>query len=227
MANIRDIGLTGGIASGKGEIEKKFKKSGFLVFNTDEVEKALRTGNIRLKYNHPVLRYPEVIRLMKRLSQKVKKELKKQLPREYNQNKFDREKHLNYINDKIHGEEYENKYSGIMNKYCIIVYLFWRKMIKKQAILSSGTLIERKNLRWINKLIIIKISNKQQLKNLIKRERKNRRKITAEEALKAIKRHYSFEKKLRIAEQKLGRENVFIIGKTPNDLSDIQNKLNV
>jgi dephospho-CoA kinase len=205
------IGLTGGIASGKTRFEEYFHELGIHVFNVDEIEIALRTGVDSFSIKDEFSSFEGLSELIKELSYKTIGLLQQQLPGLYDsEGKFRRRKLLDYINDKDKGSEYYHIYNDIINPPGRKIYQHWIGFCNEHSVLSSGVLIEKGYLSFIDKLIIIHASEDTQICNLLNREKDRKDNYSLEEARNAVRRQMAFEKRMYVAESALGQKNVNI-----------------
>ena len=205
------VGLTGGIASGKTKFEEYFKSLGFQIYDTDKIESILRTGDTSNFENNVSDNNPLCI-LISQLSSRAKLSLGQALPGLYDRNGcFSRDALLSYLNNNIYGFQNHAKYNQIINPLCTEFYYAWINTIKSDSLFSSAMIVERNNLHLVEKLYIIGVSMEEQLELLIKRENERGKQISKDDALKAILRQYTTQKKYNFAVRQLGKDNVILM----------------
>lgn len=205
------IGLTGGIASGKSEIENNFRGNWFHIFNVDEADFIIRTGRIDTYDN--ILISENLVCLAKKISKEVIISLKQKLPNLYDKNNiFSRDALIFYINDTGTGLQNLNIYNQIIGPASIELYSEWCKHLPdSNTVLSSAVLIERENLHLIDELYILRISSENQLRNLLRRQEIRKNPISENEAKMAINRQLSFDEKFNKATLQIWINNIHVI----------------
>ena len=160
------IGVTGVFGSGKTIVAKMFARYGYNHINADEI-------------GHKLLNKKDV-------KNKVVKEFGKEV---LTKNKIDRRKLKNIV-------FYDNKKLKKLNKllHPLIIKEIKNK-IKKNSVVDGALLIEAKALNLVDKLVVVKISKKEQMKRLLKK-----RKYTKKEINNIIKSQLSQKEKLKYAD---------------------------
>lgn len=164
------LGITGIFGSGKTIVAKLFAKHGYKHINTDAI-------------GHKLLN---------------KKPIKKKIIKEFGKsilikNKIDRKKLKNII-------FYDNKKLLKLNKIIhpsIIkeIESIIRKSKNKNIVIDAALLIEAKALNLVDKLIVVKINKKEQLKRTLKKKKYNKKEIN-----NIIKSQLSQKEKLKYAD---------------------------
>ncbi len=210
--NPMNLGLTGGIAVGKTKYEDAFRRKGYAVFDTDDADHILRTGELDIFRHGSILLNHDLVSLVGDLSKEVISELRERLAHSYDVNgNFSRAGHRLDVTDKVHGAENLAAYRNVINSASVEFYMAWRDLIDRPSVLSSGVLIERENLELVDHLYMVYNSPDAQVRNLMRRQRERGSPISEGEAQKAIARQWSFDKKLEVAMTQIGSENITIL----------------
>lgn len=181
------IGIIGGIASGKSEIENKLIENNIEIIDTDKIMYLLREGN---DFKYKDINIEEDIF-------KVRKKLENNFKDLYRNNKFNRNELLRLINDKIEGITNYNIYKKIMKKYVKNIILeFSNKNKNKLIVVSSAMIIDFDLYNYLDEIYVLDYNIKKQIENIIKREKTKGNKIDEEDAKKAVKRQLTYKETL-------------------------------
>ena len=170
------VGLTGGIASGKSEVSRIFKKLGAYLIDADEIAHALLQPNTQIwkkvveYFGAEILRPDQTID-RKRLGQMV----------------FDDPKKLTVLNAILHPSvfaEKERRQKAIAQADPQAIVIF-----------DVPLLIETRAHEWVNKVIVVTVDRKTQLKRLMERNG-----LSKQEAQKRIRAQMPSSKKSKYAD---------------------------
>lgn len=206
------IGLSGGIASGKGRFEDEFRASDTPVFDTDQSDWLLRSGSIDRTKNPEVLATPNLEALCGDISARVKAELGEALPRLYKPDGvFSREALLGYINDPEQGRDNLNRYDAIIRPGTIELYEAWvDHHDRSDTVFSCATLAEAGNIGLVEELHLLNTPREEQFRRLASRAAQQGRPLSEDEINKAIDRQWSFDDKYKAAVKVLGAQHVHV-----------------
>ena len=187
------IGLTGIFGSGKTTIAKLFAKHGYKYINADEIgHKLLNKNEIK---NRVIQKFGKSILTNNKIDRRKLKDIV-----------FINHKELIKLNKIIHPE--------IIREISSII-----KGSKNKNIMVDGALlIETKSLNLIDKLIIVKINKKEQLKRI-----KNKKKYTKPEINNILKSQLSQNQKLKYADYIL--DNSKSLKKTEKQVKKVVNEI--
>jgi len=163
------IGITGVFGSGKTKVAELFAKYGYKHINADKI-------------GHELLN-------KKQIKNKAKKEFGKSI---LTKNKIDRKKLKKIV-------FYNDKKLIKLNK---IIHPFIIKEIKnkvkknKNIVVDGALLIEAKALNLVDKLIVVKINKKEQLKRILEKKKYNKKEIN-----NIIRSQLSQKEKLKYADK--------------------------
>ncbi len=165
------IGLSGGIASGKGRFEDEFRASGTPVFDTDQSDWLLRSGSIDQAKNPEVLANTNLEALCGDISARVKAKLGEALPRLYKPDgAFSREALLAYINDPEEGGDNLNQYDSIIRPGTLELYEAWENFhAESDTVFSCATLAEAGNIGLVEELHLLNTPREEQFRRLASR----------------------------------------------------------
>lgn len=164
------IGITGVFGSGKTTVAKLFAKYGYKVINVDEIgHKLLNKKPIK---NKTIKEFGKSILTKNMVDRRKLKDII-----------FYNPKSLIRLNKIIH--------PPIIKKIKSIV----KKSKNKKIIIDGALLIEAKALNLIDKLIVVKINKKEQLKRTLKKKKYNKEEINS-----IIKSQLSQKEKLKYAD---------------------------
>jgi len=170
------VGLTGGIASGKSEVSRIFKKLGAYIIDADEIAHALLEPNTTIwkkvvkSFGTEILRPDQTID-RKRLGQMV----------------FDDPEKLAVLNAILHPSvfaEKERRLKAIVQADPQAVVVF-----------DVPLLIETRAHEWVDKVIVVTVDRKTQLKRLMERNG-----LSRQEAQKRIRAQMPLSEKAKYAD---------------------------
>ena len=216
-----NIGLTGGITSGKTAFEEEFGRLGYPVFETDKIAKALRSGLVAFDPSDDILRHQSLVERIEQLSIPVKENLRRELPLLYDsKGRFDREQLLKYVNDDRDGARNYTTKNSIVNPNIMELYQLWRELSGENSVVSNGVLIEQGYLSLIDILLMVRSDENTQIVNCLRRELQRGHDQPFSYGVKAVGRQLPFDKRLGIAVQALGQSNVYVV-ESPSTLPSL------
>lgn len=166
-----EVGITGGIGSGKSMVANIIEKMGYPIFNADEESKHILTSNLNIKNE-----------LMKKFGNSI-----------LTNNELDRKK----IASKVFNNPEALKFlNSILHPKVANTYKEWKeKLNSKICFKEAAILIESGSYHELDKIILIIAPEKVRIKRVMDRD-----KITEEEVLSRIKNQLSDEEKLKYAD---------------------------
>lgn len=166
------MGLTGSFGSGKSTVARFFKPLGAKIIDADRIAR-------------------KVVRPKTKIYKKIIAAFGRQILKTNNQIHRDRLAHLVFNN-----KNYLQKLNKIMHPAIIRIIDDEIKTSKARLIVLDAPLLIEAGLRnMVDKLIVVKLSRRQQIQRLLKKTR-----LTKKDILKRIKQQIPLEEKIRIAD---------------------------